>query len=233
MLNATVYREDELKNQGAYAEVQLVTSKLEIAQKTCANKLAQDIYGNTADGSEKLTGLTGMCFGAATSAYGNIAENDLVSADGTKQWAAKNTTTTEAISLPVIRTLASTAKIYDGPMGKPDVGLTTEALFNIVSGILQVQQRLTQDTDTAKAGFQHLVFEGKILAADDFCTSGYLFLFNSHHVGFAIHKSGYYTRTPWMELLPTGTPAKTLKIFWDGNVVCNHRRSHAAHSNLS
>jgi hypothetical protein len=144
-----------------------------------------------------------------------------------------NTTTTEGISLAVIRTLASSAKIYDGPQGKPDVGTTTETLFNIVAGILQVQQRFVQDTDTAKAGFMHLIFENKILAADDFCPSGYLFLFNSKHLGFAIHKQGYFARTPWMELLPTGTPAKTMKIFWDGNIVCNNRKAHACHTSLS
>ncbi len=233
MLNATVYRIDELKNEGIYAEVALVTSKLETAQKTASNKISQNVYGNVADSSELLTGLGAMCFGADATAYGGIAANDLVATDGSKPWIAVDTTTTEPISLSVIRTLASSAKIYDGPKGKPDVGLTTETLFNIIAGILQVQQRFVQDTDTVKAGFQHLVFEGKILAADDFCTSGYLFLLNSNHVGFAIHKNGYFARTPWMELLPTGTVARTLKIFWDGNIVCNNRKAHAGHSNLS
>lgn len=231
--NATVHRIDELKNAGAYAEVQFALSKVEGAQKTCRKKIADQIYSAATDTANELTGLRSCCFGADTVAYGGIVANDLVATDASKPWIAKDTTTTEAISLAVIRTLASSCKIGDGPKGKPDLGTMPETLFNIVSGILQVQQRFTQDTDTAKAGFTHVVFEGKILAADDYAPSGYLFLLNSAHVGFAIHTSGYFARTPWGDLTPQGTPAKTMKIFWDGNLVTNNRRAHAGHSNLS
>ncbi len=230
--NATIMREDELKNEGPYAEVKLVTSKIANAQKTAANWLAKDIYGNTTDGAKALTGVTAMCFGAAATAYGGVVENDLVSADGNKFWKATNTTTTEGITLPAIRTLASTAKIYDGPAGKPDIGVCSETLFNIVAGILQVQQRFTEG-DSVNAGFRSLVFEGKVIAADDFCPSGYLFLFNTEHIGFHIYKSSYFVRTPWMDLLPSRIPAKTMDILWDGNIVTDNRKSHAAHSNLS
>jgi hypothetical protein len=27
--------------------------------------------------------------------------------------------------------------------------------------------------------------------------------------------------------------AKSMKIFWDGNIVCSNRKAHIAHSNLS
>jgi hypothetical protein len=231
--NATIYRADELQNVGEYAEVQLVTQKVAGAQKTLTKKLATEIYSANTDSANELTGLRSLTSETATVAYGGIIENDLVATDGTKPWEGKTTTTTEGISLAVIRTAASAAKINDGAMGKPDIGLMTETLFNIVSGILQVQQRFTQDTDTAKAGFTNLVFEKKILVADDYCTSGYMFLLNSNYCGFAVHKQGLYARTPWGDLIVTGTVAKSMKIFWDGNFVCSNRKAHIAHSNLS
>ena len=231
--NATVHRNDELENAGEYAEVQFALAKVEGAQKTARKKIAQQIYSAAADTADELTGLRSCCMGSDSVAYGGIVSNDLAATDGTYPWQAKDTTTSEAISLAVIRTLASSCKIGDGPKGKPDLGTMPEALFNIVSGILQVQQRFQQDSDTVKAGYTHVVFEGKILAADDYCPSGYLFLLNSAHVGFAIHTQGYFVRTPWGDLTPVGTPAKTMKIFWDGNLVTNNRRAHAGHSNLS
>ncbi len=233
MLNATIFRTDELEASGAYEEVQLVTTKVENAQATCAKKIANQIYSQTTDSAEELTGVKSMCFGAAATAYGGIAENDLEATDGTKPWKAQNITTSEGITLDVIRTLASTAKLRDGANGKPDIGFMTETLFNIISGTLQVQQRFATDSDTVKAGFQNLVFEGKIIVADDFCPSGYMFLFNSKYIGFAIHKSGYFARTPWGDLLITGKAAKSMKIFWDGNLVCSNRKAHIGHSNLS
>jgi hypothetical protein len=231
--NATIYRTDELENSGSYAEVQLITQKVSGAQKTVTKKLATDIYTASVDTANEISGLRALTGTTTTVAYGGIAEDDLVATDGTKPWHGRTTTTTEGISLAAIRTGASAAKIHDGAKGKPDIGLTTETLFNIVSGILQVQQRFTNDTDTAKAGFMNLVFENKIIAADDFCPSGYLFLMNSNFVGFGVHRSGLYARTPWGDLIVTGTVAKSMKIFWDGNLVCSNRKAHIAHSSLS
>ena len=231
--NATVHRIDELKVAGAYAEVQFVNNKIEGAQKTARKKIANQIYSSVSDSAEELTGLLSLTTGAATVAYGGIAENDLVASDATKPWAAKSTTTTEAIALSVLRTLRSSVKISSGNGGKPDIGVTTETLFNIVSGILQVQQRFTEDKDTAKAGFTNLVFEGMIIAADDYCPSGHFFVLNSNHIGFAVHKEGYFARDPWGNLTPTGVPGKSMKIFWDGNLVCSNRKAHAVHTNLS
>jgi hypothetical protein len=231
--NATIHRNDELANAGEYAEIELAVNKIEGAQKTCRKKIAQQIYANVADGAEEITGLGSMCFGSASIPYGEIAENDLVSADGTKPWKAVNTTGAASISEAAIRTLRSTAKISDGPGGKPSIGMTTEVLFNVVAGILSNKQRFTQDSDTAKAGFTNLLVDGLILAADDYCPAGYLFLLNPQYMGWAIHTQGFFARDPWANLIVTGLPAKSMKIFWDGNLVCTNRKAHAGQSGLS
>lgn len=231
--NATIHRLDELENVGEYAEVQLVTAKLEGAQKKIRKDLATELYSAAIDTAEELTGLLSLTTGTSTVNYGGIAEDDLVAADSTKPWAAKSTTDTEAISLAVLRTLRTKCKIGSGKAGKADVGLTTEALFNIVNASIQVQQRFTADTDTAKAGFTTVVFEGMLIAADDYCPSGDFFALNSNHIGFAIHKNGFFVREPWGALSAVGTPAKTMKIFWDGNLICNNRKAHAVHTNLN
>ena len=213
--------------------MQLVAQKIEQAQKSCRKIIAQNIYASNSDTADEITGLRSCCFGADTVPYGGIESEDLVAADLSQPWDAKNTTTTEGISLAVIRTLRSLAKIGDGADGKPDIATTTETLFNIISGILQVQQRFTENKDVANAGFTNVVFEGMTLAADDYCPSGYLFVLNSKYVGWAIHSQGYFTRTPWGDLIPVGVAGKTMKIFWDGNLVVSNRKAHAGHNNLS
>jgi hypothetical protein len=231
--NATIFDTDELANSGSVGKVKLIVQKVSNAQKTITKKIAQQIYSSSTDGAAEISGLLAMCFGGTSTAYGQITPTDLVSADGSTPWASVNTTTTEGISLDVIRTLATSAKIYDGPKGKPDIGLTTEALFNIIAGRLQVQQRFQPDTDTAKAGFTNLVFEQKIIAADDYCPSGYLFLLNSNFVGWAVHKDGLFTRTPWADLITANVFAKSMKVKFHGNIVCSNRKAQAGHSNLS
>jgi hypothetical protein len=169
--------------------------------------------------------------GATTNPYGGIAEQDLVAADGTTPWSAKNITAAEAISLAVLQNMRSLAKIRDGQDGKPNVSMTTETLYNKVSAIMQVQQRFTTDADTAKAGFTHLVYESMILAADDFCPAGMLFSLNTKYIGFAIHQKAFFARQPWMDL--DGPMGRSMKILWSGNLICSNRKAHAAHTNLS
>lgn len=230
--NATVYRIDELKNSGRYAEVQLVVQRTASAQKSLTKLLAGSIYDGATGTSNRLTGFIALCNETSSLAYGGIAEDDLVAADGTKPWEGKLNSTAEGIGLQVIRTLVSDAKIRDGKNGKPDLLVTTEALYNIVADILQVQQRFTASDKVVKAGFTGLNFEGRDIFPDDYCPSGYMIAVNSNHFGFAVHQDGYFMRTPW-KVIPDSPEDKTMKIFFDGNTVCNNRKAHKAHSSLT
>ena len=230
--NATVYRIDSLKNAGRYAEVQLVAQRVGGAQKSLTKLLASSIYDTAGAGSNRLTGLLACCNETATTAYGQIAEDDLVSDDGTKPWEGKVTTTTEGISLSVMRDMATAAKLRDGARGKPNMIVMPESLWNVVADILQAQQRFVDSSTTANAGFTGLKFEGKDLFPDDYCPSGYAFALNSAHVGFAVHKSGNFMRSKW-KVIPDSPEDRTMKIYFDGNMIVNNRKAHIAHSNLS
>ena len=229
--NATVYLTDEIETGGEYTAVQILTQKIENAQKTCSNWLASTIYSAAGDEAPTLTGLRSMTSEDEVRPYGGIAESELESADGTRPWQGKTNAAPEELSLQVLQTLRSSAKVSDGRGGKPNLAVTTEDLYNKVSRILQAQQRFTSDDQIAQAGFTHLVYEGMVLAADDFCPAGHVFALNSNYIGFAVHQNGFFVRQPWMDL--AGPAGKTMKILWHGNLVCSNRKAHAAHSNLS
>ena len=231
--NATAYRIDGLKNAGAYAQVELVTNRLEGAQKVVSKTLADSIYDEPGGASNRITGLMACCHETTGTKFGGIAETDVTSDDGTNPWEGKRNTTTEAISLPVMRTLRSDAKFGMGPSGKPDLLVTTETLFNVIANILQLQQRFTKDDPkTAHAGFTGIVFEGASLFPDDYCPSGTLIGINEKHYGFAVHTKGNFVRTKW-QMIPGSAQDRTMKILWDGNAIVNNRRTHKAHTNLS
>jgi hypothetical protein len=230
--NATVYRIDTLKNAGPYAEVQLATQKVAGAQKSLTKLLAGSVYDSAGGGSNRLTGLLACCNETATLAYGGIAENDLVAQDGTKPWEGKNTATAAVMSLGIIRDVATACKLADGPNGKPDLVTMTETLFNVVLDILQVQQRFTESKTTVTAGFTGLSFEGKDIFPDDYCPSGSLFALNTNHIGFAVHPVGYFMRSPW-KVIPDSAEDKTMKIYFDGNLIVNNRKAHMARTGLT
>ena len=230
--NATVYRIDTLKNAGPYQEVSLVQTRVAGAQKSLTKMLAGSIYDDAGGDTTRLTGLLACCNETTSIAYGAIQEADLVAVDGTTPWEGKKTTAGTTLTLNEIRTGASAAKLRDGPGGKPNLMVTTEALWNIIADILQVQQRYVDGKMTVKAGFVGLHFEGKDIFPDDFCPASHAFLLNSNHIGFAVHEEGYYMRARW-KVIPDSPEDRTMKIYWDGNMVVNNRKAHQGYSALS
>lgn len=230
--NSTIYRIDGLKNAGEYAVVSMVNQRLAGNQKSVTKLLADSIYDTPGGDSNRLTGLLACCNETASLAYGGKAEDDVVAADGTKPWEGKVNSDGGAISLPKIRSACSAAKLRDGKGGKPDIIVTTEALYNEISDILQAQQRFTESKETVEAGFTGLKFEGKEIFPDDYCPTGYFFALNSNNIGFAVHKEGLFMRTKW-KVIPDSPEDKTLKIYFDGNQIVNNRKAHIAYSGLT
>lgn len=230
--NATILRLDTLENSGPEAIVDLAMDQIETAQTSLTKVLAESLYDLPSGDTKRLTGLRAMCHEDADLEYGALAENDLQSEDGQKPWEGKMIATVEGITTTLIRNMATAAKIRDGVGGKPDLATMPEDLFNVVVDTLQIQQRFVNSAETAKAGFTGVEFEGKTLTPDDYCPDGHLFLLNSKHVGFAVHTKGFFTRGPW-RVVQDSPEDKTMKIYFDGNLVCSNRKAHIGHSNLS
>lgn len=230
--NATTYRIDELENSGPEAQIDLLATKLETAQQTISDTLADSLYDAPGGASTRLTGLRSLCNETTSTTYGGIAEDDLAAEDGTKPWEGKLYATTEILKLDTLRDMKRKAKINDGPNGKPDLFVTTETIWNAIESMLQVQQRLTEGKETAKAGFTGLVFIGMEIFPDDYCPSSHAFALNSKYVGFGVHKNGNFVRTPWM-VIPDSPNDRTMKILWDGNLICSNRKAHQGYSAIT
>uniref|UniRef100_A0A6H1ZVP0 Putative capsid protein n=1 Tax=viral metagenome TaxID=1070528 RepID=A0A6H1ZVP0_9ZZZZ len=231
--NGTIYRIDGLKNTGDYAKVQLVTQRTAGAQKSITKILAGSIFDSPGGSPKRLTGLRALCNATTTLAYGGIQQGDLVSADGTYPWTGRMSATATTITLNALRTGASAAKIRDGAGGKPDLVVTTETNWNVIADILQAQQRFTSEgSGSVKAGFTGLYFEGKDIFPDDYSPASHMFFLNTNHIGFAVHKSGNFVRIPW-RVIPDSPEDKTMKILWDGNMVCNNRKAHQGYSAMT
>lgn len=230
--NATIYRIDSLKNDSEMGKVKLVVQRVSGAQKSITKLLAGSIYDAAGSGANRLTGLRACCNETTTVAYGGIQEGDLVAADGTMPWEGKMTATTTAITLNELRTGSTNAKIRDGKGGKPNLVTTTPTNFNTIVDILQVQQRFTESTETVKAGFTGVYFEGKDIFEDDYCPANHMFFLNTMHIGFAVHTKGYFARTRW-DYIPDSAQDSTMKIFFDGNMVVNNRKAHQGYSAIS
>jgi len=230
--NATIYRIDTLKNAGKEADIKLSVQRLGSAQKSITTTLAGSIYDLPGGSSKRLTGLRSLMNETTTTKYGDLAEADLVSDDGDYPWEGKMSADATTIDLAHIRAGKRGSKVRDGVGGKADIVMTTETLRDKLEGILQVQQRFTTATTKVVAGFDALDINGLMIFADDYCPASHTLFLNSNHVGFAIHKNGYFVREKWSKI-PDSAGDRTMKILWDGNMICNNRKAHQGYSNVS
>lgn len=230
--NGVILWTDTLQNSGPEAMINLVTEELEGAQMSIRDIICSSIYEGLEGDAESLTGLNSVTNTTSTTAYGGYAADDIVSANGGKVWTGKGSSSATVLSLSAIRDIRTAAAYGEGKQVQPDIIATSEANYNTVLNILQVQQRFTEGIKTAKAGFSGVHFEGCDIHPDRYCAASNLYAINSKQLGFAVHKNAYFMRTPW-EFIAGSARDKTMKILFAGNLVSNNRRANYRHSSIS
>ena len=218
---------DKIQNAGPQAEVDLVMNKLDMAQKGIRDGMAAGVYGDGTGvaGTDPITGLRAMINSTTSTAYGELTEDDI------SEWSpGAVTTTSESLTLPVMRTLRTACEFGDGPDDTPSLFVTTKTLLDTFRGLLQPQQRFTDDK-MAKAGFRNIEFESVPVVGDGKCNSGFMYSLNENYMDFQSHQDFMFHHEPWMR--PTNQYMYTMQILWVGNLVCLRRDAHGYHSNLS
>ena len=107
--NVTVLWDEELENNGPEEEVDMVVSKLEIAQKSMEYDLGDGLYSDgTGNESKDLTGLKALFNTTTSTTYGGIAQDDM------SRWSANASSTSAGITSAVLRACRTAVKIGDG-----------------------------------------------------------------------------------------------------------------------
>jgi hypothetical protein len=217
--------DDQVRNSGDAAQVDLVKAKLDSSQKKIRQSMAIDIYGSATSGptGRSILGLPAM-ISTATTSYGQISSSDI------SEWTAGTVNTTGGpINYATIRALRTACQVGDGIEDKPTVLITTRTLFDVVECQTQVNQRY-EEGELADVGFQNLVINGIPIVSDYLCPSGYLYGLNEHHLDFKSHTSFFFKREPWQK--PVDQMVFTCQLIWVGQLLCLRRNAHGLYSGL-
>ena len=209
--NVTITRKDELKNSGKTGIINLVKSKVQIAEKTLADNLGTGLY-NAGTTTNAIIGLRLAVDSAGT--YGGIARGTYT------WWSAQEDSTTTVLSLPLIQGLLGDCTVGSD---SPTVIPTTQDLYDIAWGLLQPQQRF-QDTETAKAGFQNILISGKPVIVDNHCPANHMFMLNENYLMFTVHTKENFRFEPFQK--PINQNVSSAKIYWAGALCSNNSRMH-------
>lgn len=203
---------EEAQNSSEEEVIDLLEGKIMQAEETTYEKMDQMFFGDgTGNGGKDWNGL-GNLVNQNTTTVGNIdpAANTF--------WQSYRETTAEVLSIAKMTTAYNTVSVGND---KPNVVLTTQALFEKYESLLQPQLRFT-DTRTADAGFQNLLFKGSPVTYDTYCGTGLMYFLNTKYLRLTGHRDVWWKPTPFVR--PENQDARYAQILVYGEFTVSNRK---------
>lgn len=211
----------ELRNNaGKNRIIDLAKAKLDVAKKTFANNMNEDLYSDgTASGGKQIGGLSSMITTDGTGTVGGISSSAYAF------WANKfkdgNSATSSTIQLRMNELWLDTVRGTD----KPDLIISSTDLYTLYWNSLQALQRFTQDGDgSAGAGFTSL----KYMTADvhhetlgSGITANRMYFLNTDYLKVVAHRDANMTVGEARQSV--NQDGEVIPILFQGNLVCSNR----------
>jgi len=208
---------DTIKNAGESAILSHVKTEVQIAEKSLSDKLGTSLFSDSSTAGEfqgfKLsTASTGTLGGIAKASY--------------SWWQGQVDSTTATLSLAKMQSLFGDCTVDSD---RPTVIFTTQDLYDDMHSLIQPQQRFG-DSDTIKAGFTSIMWNGIPVIVDSHVDSGYLYMINEDYVSLKYATKRNFKLTPFQQ--PTNQDAMIAHIFWAGALTHSNCRMSGVMSNL-
>lgn len=215
----TIAGKEEAENTSSEAIFNLVSELKTLALEAMRDQLAEDIYA--ANVANHIVGLREACDDATnTDTYAGISRGTYA------QWKGRyyaNGGVGRAVTYKLLnRCLAGT--LFRGKTA--NTGVTTVSILSKLKELIQGQQRYT-DSTLAGLGFESIMFEGKDIIADEYCTAQnfYWLSIDPEVLNITINSNRNFYVRPFIQ--PVNQDAATSMIFLTCQLVCKMPKRNA------
>lgn len=213
-VSITISGLEKRSNMGEAAMINLLSAKTTQAEMSLRDKMSVDSFADgTGNGSKNLTGLAALI--SASTTVGGISPTTY------PWWASSVTATAGSFAATGIDKMENTFNTVSFGNDKPEVIITTQAVYQYYKKALQPQERFT-NTMTADAGFTNITYNSVPVLFDRDCTSGYMYFLNSKAMNLVVHSDADFNTGPFVT--PENQDASTAVILFQGNLTTNNRR---------
>jgi hypothetical protein len=204
---------ESMMNSGRQAIFNLVKARIDDAEKSGKQKLAQALF-NTAPGTKDIIPIYQLVDATSSIADINSSTNPF--------WQSQVTTSGSfaAQGWADLRHNFNLCSQFDDT-DQPDFFVTTQNIYEYYEGTLVVLERYTS-TKEADAGIEALKFKGRPFFWDPSCNSGTVYELNSNHLELAIAGSRDWSEGGFVK--PTNQDLRVNILYWGGALVSNARR---------
>ena len=213
-----------LQNSGKEAFIDLLEARLNVAEATMMNKLAQSVYSDgTGSGGKEITGLNAAVASTNTSGtYGGIDRLTWSFWRNQKYDFSDNTVTPGPTTIQnAMNTLwASCTRGND----RPDLIVVDTVFWGFYMSSLQAIQRFTS-ADTGNLGFPSLKFMDADVVLDGgiggYCPSQTGFFLNTKYIKWRPHKDRNMVALSPNRRYAINQDAEVQILGWAGNLTCS------------
>jgi hypothetical protein len=220
-VNVTIPGDDLAKVEGDEKIIGLLQSKMETATLTAHDIISEMIFGDgTGNNSKDYDGLlNAIDDGSVYPTYGGINR-----ATDATWWQAYVSTTGGSVTLDLLNSTIGQVTIAQK---KPDLIITTQALYDKIWARVQPQQRfLGENSVLAKVGFTGINFNNHAdLLVDLHCPTGYIIFINTEYWKLIFNKKRNFYWTD--QKTPVDADAYVKQLLTMGNLICQQPRVQA------
>jgi hypothetical protein len=220
------------KTEGDEKIIGLLESKMQAASMTMNDMLSTMFFADgTGNSSKDFNGLkdaiddASKTNGSSSTIYGGIDRSSY------SWWSGNCDATGGAVTIDAINSMIGRCTIGEK---KPDLVLTTQALYDKVWARVQPQQRFlgSKQSDLANVGFSGIDFNGHAaIVVDNHCEAGKMYLLNTDFWMFVLNK---HKNFEWTEAkTPTDQDAYVRQMLTMGNLICTQPRLQGVLTGLS
>lgn len=212
---------DIMKNGGSAGILNLVASKVKIAEKRMKSRLSSGIY---ADGTDSLV-FDGLQLIISTSAYGGLSASDFTNESASNAWQAQiksNSGTDRALSGSLIQQAMGAASEDED---RPSLALMKQNVFDELWSILEPHQRIMTEEGLSGAGHSQkkvLMYNGIPFLIDSHMKAQSIYFVNEDYVKLYVHRQEDLAVQSFNKLEDQNAIKERLLLA--GNLLCNNRR---------
>ena len=198
--SVTIAGLEVLQNSGKEQMIDLLESRIKVAEGQLMNRIAGDIYGDgTGNGGRNLTGFGAALTTAGTGTYGSIDRSTW--SFWANQFYRGVTDGGAAVSAANIQTYMTTLALRCvRGNNKVDLIIFDSNYYGFYVNSLQAIQRITDDGNSAAGGFASLKFFGGGASCDVVLDGG--IGSSTYNNGSGNSNNGYFLNTDYMYLRP-------------------------------
>jgi hypothetical protein len=208
-----------LENSGKEQIIDLLESRVRVAEATMANTLAQGVYSDgTGSGGKQLVGLQAAV--SATPTTGTYGGIDRATWTFWRNYYLASTTTSSNIQSAMNTVYSNLCRGKD----HPDLILTDNNGWQQFSASLQTLQRFT-DSKMADLGFASLKYMGADFVLDGgiggYCPTSYMYFLNTDYLFLRPHKDRNMVSLDPQKRAPVNQDAEIQILAWAGALTCS------------